>query len=86
MATYTHLDADDEIAVGLCHLCAFRGGHHADVLAFAHHHGFGKTVDASERDMQISQNTRFRALDHMFAETQPVAGSGAACVDRSGDA
>ena len=54
---------------------------HPDVQAFADHHVAREAEDPGERDVQVGEDPRARALHHMPAETQEVAGPGAAGVD-----
>ena len=86
VATDAHLDADDEIAIGVGDGDRIGRRHQPDVLAFANHDGVREPVDASERDMKIGENANLAWFDHMLAEAREISRAGAAGVDRSSDA
>ena len=81
-----HLDADDDIAIGIGDLDRIERCHQAEFLALAHHDPWREGEDAGERDMQIGEDAHLAALDHVFAESRKVAGPGTTGIDRSGDA
>ena len=81
-----HLDADDEVAVGLRHGDGVDRIHQPDLLALADHDPMREAEDAGVRDMQIGENADLARLDHVLAEAREIARAGAAGVDRRGDA
>ncbi len=81
-----HLDADDEVAIGLGHADGVDRIHQPHLLALADHDPLREAEDAGMRDMQIGQNADLARLDHMLAEAREIARPGAAGVDRRGDA
>ncbi|GMO90059.1 hypothetical protein BwSH17_77590 [Bradyrhizobium ottawaense] len=86
MQADAHLDADDDIAVGIGHLGRLDRIHQPQFLALADHDPVREAEDAGMRHVQISKDADLARLDHMLAEAGEIAGSGAASVDRRGDA
>ncbi len=83
---YSHLDADDEVAVLLRHLDGVDRIHQPELLALADHDPMRKAEDAGMRNMQIGEDADLARLDHVFPETREISRAGAAGVDRRGDA
>ena len=81
-----HLDADDEVAVGLRHRDGVDRVHQPQLLALADHDPMREAEDAGVRDVQIGQDAHLARLDHVLAEAREIARAGAAGVDRRGDA
>ena len=81
-----HLDADDEVAVGLCHRDGVDRVHQPHLLALADHDPMREAVDAGVGDVQIGQNADLARLDDVLAEAREITRAGAAGVDRRGDA
>ena len=81
-----HLDADDEVAVGLGHLDRVDRIHQPELLALADHDPLREAEDAGMRDVQIGEDADLARLDHVLAEAREIARAGAAGVDRGGDA
>src|SRR6202011_5830905 len=86
IAAYSHLDADDEVAVELRHPDGVDRIHQPDLLALADHDPMRVAEDAGVRDMQIGENTDLARLDHVLPEAREITRAGAAGVDRRGDA
>src|SRR4051812_24688942 len=86
MAADTHLDADDEIAVGVRDFDRVDRVHKPQLFAFTDHHATRKAVDAGVRDVQVSQDANLAWLDDVLAKTGEIARTGAAGVDSGGDA
>src|SRR5713101_2658116 len=80
------LDADDEIAILIRHRDGVDRIHQPDLLTLADHDPMREAVDAGVRDMKIGENTDLARLDHVLAEAREIAGTGAAGIDRRGDA
>ena len=76
-----HLDADDEVAVGVRDFGRADRIHQPQLLALADHDAVGEAKDAGMRDMQIGEDAHLARLDHMLAEAREIAGAGAAGVD-----
>ncbi|MGY4354189.1 hypothetical protein ACVW0J_000682 [Bradyrhizobium sp. i1.7.7] len=83
---HAHLDADDEVAVGIGHLGRLDRVHQPQLLALADHDPVREAEDAGMRDVQIGEDADLARLDHMLAEAREIAGTGTAGIDRSGDA
>ncbi len=84
-----HLDADDDVAIGVRHAHRVRRCHQAHVLALADHDRVGERIDAGEGDVQVGEDAHARRLDDVLAEAREVAGAGTARIDRgrhAGDA
>ena len=81
-----HLDADDDVAVGVGDLDRLARRHQPEIAAFADHDPPRKGEDAGEGDVQIGEDARLAPLDHMLAEAEEIAGPGAAGVDHGRDA
>lgn len=86
MQPHAHLDADDEIAVGVGHLGRLDRIHQPQLLALADHDPVREAENAGMRDMQISEDTNLARLDHMLAEAREIARPRTAGIDRGGDA
>ena len=86
MAPDPHLDADDDVAVGIGHLDGVERRHQAQLLALAHQDPVREGEDAGVRDVQVGQDAHRAALDHVLAEAGEVAGAGAAGIDGRGHA
>src|SRR5450631_2517905 len=86
VAAYSHLDADDEVAVEVRHAGGVDRIHQPDLLTLADHDPMREAEDAGVRDMQISEDADLARLDHVLAEAREITGAGAAGVDRRGDA
>jgi hypothetical protein len=65
-----HLDADDDVAIGVRHLSRVDRGHEADLLALTDHHAGREGVDACEGDMEIGEDAHLAAFDHVLAEAK----------------
>src|SRR5882724_9028462 len=83
---HPHLDADDEVAVGLRNLNGIDRIHQPDLLTLANHDAMRVAVDAGMRDMEIRKNADLARLDHVLAKACEITRPGAAGVDRGGDA
>ncbi len=83
---HAHLDADDEVAVGVRDFSGADRIHQPQLFALAHHDAIGEAEDAGMRHMQISEDAHLARLDHMLAEAGEIAGAGTAGIDRGGDA
>jgi hypothetical protein len=82
---HPHLDAHDEVAIGVGHSRAIDGVHQHEFAALAHHHAVVEAVDAGMGNVQIGEDAHLARLDHVPAKTHPVAGAGRARIDRRGD-
>src|SRR5262249_60462631 len=81
-----HLDADDDIAIGVSDLGCIERRHQAEFLALAYHDARRGGENAGERNMEIREDAHLAAFDHMFAESRKVTGPRATGIDRSSDA
>ncbi len=54
--SHPHLDADDEVAIGLRHLDGVDRVHQPHLLTLADHDAMREAVDAGVGDVQIGQN------------------------------
>src|SRR5712675_3013797 len=86
MEAYPHLDADDEVAVGLGHGDGVDRIHQPELLTLADHDPMREAENAGVRHMQVGENADLARLDHMLAEACEIARAGAAGIDRRGDA
>lgn len=86
MQAHAHLDADDEIAIGIGDLGRIDRIHQPQLLALADHDPVRETEYAGMRDVEISENADLARLDHMLAKACEIARSGAAGIHRRGDA
>ena len=85
MGADAHLDADDNVAIGVRDLDRIQRRQQADFLALSDHHASRIGKDAGEGHVQIGKDTHRAGLDHMLAETRKVPGAGAAGVNRRRD-
>jgi hypothetical protein len=83
---YPHLDADDEVAVSLCHRNRVDRIHQPHLLALTDHDPMREAVDPGVGDVQIGQDADLARLDHMLAETCEIARAGAAGINRRSNA
>src|SRR6202040_2752109 len=60
---YPHLDADNEVAVGLGHGDGVDRIHQPEFLTLANHDPMREAEDAGVRDMQISENADLARTD-----------------------
>src|SRR5712675_1427884 len=86
MEAYPHLDADDEVAVGLGHGDGVDRIHQPELFTLSDHDPMREAEDAGVRHMQIGENADLAQLDHVLAEAREVTRAGAAGIDRRGDA
>ncbi len=80
MGADAHLDADDDVAIGIGDSNGVDGIHHPHLFALAHHHPLAEAVDAGVGDVEIGQDPHLARLDHMLAEAGEIARPGAARI------
>jgi hypothetical protein len=78
-----HLDASDQIAVGIDDAHAFAQVEQPQIGAFADHHARAEGEDAGKGNVEEGDDAQRRWLDHMAAKTVEIAGPGAAGIDES---
>ena len=83
IAPDSHLDAGDQIAVGLDDPHAFTRVEEPQIGAFADHHAGTEGEDAGKGNVEEGDDAQRRRLDHMAAKTVKIAGPGAAGIDES---
>jgi len=83
-ASDAHLDADNEVAIGLGDAATFAQVEQPDIGTFAEHDGGGESVDPCEGNVEIGEDADRRLLDDVVAETVEIARPGAARVDERG--
>src|SRR6516162_2029058 len=69
-----HLDASDQIAVGLDDAHAFAQVEQPQIGAFADHHAGTKGEDAGKGNVEEGDDAQRRRLDHMAAKTWKLPG------------
>src|SRR5437016_1755935 len=64
MSPDAHLDADDNVAIGVRHLHCIERRQQAYLFAFPDHYAWRKSINACEGDVQKGKNAHCATLDH----------------------